>query len=312
MFDEGGGNELILLIGDKIAAMKLLFIYVDKGLITINSKDSLFTHVTLGGNKGAQELNQFHQFLASAPELANYESIKNNARQAMIKKDSAAIQVTSGQLKRADSIRKIMALQWIDKHPNSAVCAFIMHSPLEPFGGRLTDEEKKAILDKMTPYARNNKIAADMLFALNNKKMLEVGQAAPDFTQSDTLGKPVSLKSFRGKYVLLDFWASWCAPCRLENPNVVKAYNQYKDKNFTVLSVSLDQPGKKELWLKAIHDDHLTWTHVSDLKFWGNAVVKLYNINAVPANFLIGPDGTILAKNIKGDDLDKALAKIFN
>ncbi|MDN5288118.1 MAG: Peroxiredoxin [Mucilaginibacter sp.] len=307
--DEGGGNELIVLIGDKVAAGKLLFIYADKGIVTISAKDSLFTDVALSGNAGAKELNQFHQFLASSPELTNYESIKNDAYQAAVKKDPAAIQVTGGQLKKADSIRKIMAIRWINEHPNSPVCAFIMHSPLEPFGGRLTDEEKKAMLDKMTLYARNNKIATDMLYALTNKKMLEVGQAAPDFTQNDTLGKPVSLKSFRGKYVLLDFWASWCVPCRAENPNVVKAYNKFKNKGFTVLSVSLDQPGKKEAWLKAIHTDHLTWTHVSDLKFWGNAVVKLYDINAVPANFLIGPDGVILAKDLKGEELEITLAK---
>ncbi len=307
--EKGAGNELILLIGDKVAAGKLLFLYVDQGLVTITTKDSLFTNVTLGGNAGARELQDFHEYLAKNPALGDYESVKRSAYEAAVKKDAAGIKTISAQLSKMDSVRKVLAHQWIDAHPGSAIAVFIMHSPLEPFMGRLTKTEQLAMLSKLSPAARNNKIAADMSYALNTDLVVAAGKPAPDFVQQDTLDKPVALKDFRGKYVLLDFWASWCAPCRAENPNVVRAYQQFKDKGFTVLSVSLDQPGKKDLWLKAIHDDHLTWTHVSDLKFWGNAVAKLYNINAVPANFLIGPDGMILAKNLKGKDLEEALAK---
>jgi peroxiredoxin len=132
-----------------------------------------------------------------------------------------------------------------------------------------------------------------------------------EFTQNDTLGKPVSLSDFKGKYVLIDFWASWCGPCRAENPNVVKAYNNYKDKDFTVLGVSLDQPGKQEAWLNAIHKDSLTWTHVSDLKFWDNAVAQLYGIRAIPQNLLLDPSGKIIAKNIRGEELKKKLEEVM-
>jgi len=110
---------------------------------------------------------------------------------------------------------------------------------------------------------------------------------------------------------LLDFWASWCGPCRAENPNVVKAFNNYKDKNFTVLSVSLDQPGKKQSWLDAIHKDGLTWTHVSDLKFWDNAVAKEYGIRAIPQNLLLDPTGKIIAKNVRGEELEKTLEEVI-
>jgi peroxiredoxin len=134
---------------------------------------------------------------------------------------------------------------------------------------------------------------------------------APEFAQADTNGKTVSLSSFHGKYVLLDFWASWCGPCRAENPNVVKAYNNFKGKNFTILGVSLDRPGKKDAWLKAIHDDHLTWNHVSDLKFWDSETAKLYGIQAIPQNLLLDPSGKIIGKNLFGDDLEKKLAEIF-
>jgi peroxiredoxin len=139
-----------------------------------------------------------------------------------------------------------------------------------------------------------------------------IGATAMDFTQNDTLGKPVTLSSFRGRYVLLDFWASWCGPCRAENPNVVKAYTKYHPKGFDILSVSLDRPGDKDKWLKAIHTDGLGWAHVSDLQFWNNAVAKEYGIQSIPQNFLIDPQGKIIGKGLRGDELEKKLSEIFS
>ena len=125
----------------------------------------------------------------------------------------------------------------------------------------------------------------------------------------DTTGKIVKLSSMRGKYVLVDFWAKWCGPCRGENPNVVRVYNKYKDKGFTVYGVSLDR--NKEDWLKAIHEDNLTWTHVSDLKFWQSEAAKIYSINAIPFSVLLDPNGVIIAKNLRDLALEAKLAEIF-
>ena len=140
----------------------------------------------------------------------------------------------------------------------------------------------------------------------NNSTEMSV---APDFTMPDVNGKPVSLSSFRGKYVLVDFWASWCGPCREENPNVVAAYNKFKGKNFTILGVSLDK--EKAAWLKAIKDDGLTWNHISDLKFWNSIAVPLYNIEGIPYNVLVDPQGKIIAKELRGTDLENKLQEVL-
>lgn len=139
------------------------------------------------------------------------------------------------------------------------------------------------------------------------------GKMAKDFTQTDTAGNPVSLSSYRGKYVLIDFWASWCGPCRAENPSVLKAFKAYKDKGFTVLGISLDGNGlgTKKSWIAAIKKDELQWTHLSDLKGSKNEVARLYHVTAIPRNFLIDPKGVVIAKDLRGEALENKLREIF-
>lgn len=190
-------------------------------------------------------------------------------------------------------------------------------SPVTPFMLRATADFKDDPLllesryNKLDRAAKETGAGKELALVIAQNKVGAIGSIATDFTQADTSGVPVSLSSFRGKYVLIDFWASWCGPCRQENPNVVENFKKFQAKNFTVLGVSLDRPGQKDKWLEAIKKDELTWTHVSDLQFWNNAVAVMYNVRGIPQNFLIDPEGKIIAKNLRGPALEAKLCEIL-
>ena len=178
----------------------------------------------------------------------------------------------------------------------------------------VSPEQVKPVMEglakRFEKYPRITKLATDFNLALTRPSQGDmVGKEAPDFELPDVNGKVMSLKSLRGKFVLVDFWASWCKPCRNENPNVVSAYQQFKDKNFTILGVSLDK--EKEGCVKAIADDQLTWSHVSDLKFWDSKVVPLYGIEGIPFNVLIDPEGKVIAKDLRGSELHAKLNEVL-
>ncbi|RYG32810.1 MAG: TlpA family protein disulfide reductase, partial [Chitinophagaceae bacterium] len=193
----------------------------------------------------------------------------------------------------------------IRQNPKSAVSVYTAMAVLDTESNFAFTDSMAAVFGKQIPKSRYVKMLREKNDRLRNTA---VGGTAPDIKLPGPDGSEIALSSLRGKYVLIDFWASWCGPCRQENPNVVRLYNKYKDQNFEIFGVSLDKD--KEKWLQAIQKDNLTWIHVSDLKFWQSEAAGLYNITSIPATVLIDPQGKIIAKNLRGQALEEKVAEL--
>lgn len=191
-------------------------------------------------------------------------------------------------------------------HSASPVAAYFV---VKDFAYKLDLEGMKAVRAKLDASLAGSEYVNQIESMISRMEKVQVGSVAPDFTLPDVDGNPVSLSSFRGKYVLVDFWAAWCPDCRKENPNIVAAWEKYKDKNFAVLGVSLDR--KRDQWLAAIEKDNLTWTQVSDLKYWDSEAAVLYCIRWIPMSFLIDPEGKIVAIGLEGEELHNKLEELL-
>jgi thiol-disulfide isomerase/thioredoxin len=281
-------------------------IYLETGNIKIKSEDSLTT-ARISSNLNADNEKLTAELKPSATKMeafmADYFALPPDKQ-----KDSSVRAVLDKKYNLIDEEQKAAYIGFIKSHPNSIVSL----DALKKFGGSIPDYAVVApLFETFSTKLKNTTAGKEYGEALAKLKATSIGTIAPDFVQNDTLGNPLKLSSLRGKYVLVDFWASWCGPCRAENPNVVKAYAKYNQKGFEILGVSLDVEKDRANWLKAIQKDGLVWPQVSDLKGWGSDVALLYVIKAIPQNVLLDPSGRIIAKNLRGEALAKKLAELF-
>ena len=263
-----------------------LSIFLDNSIITVRAKKSEFEKAEI---KGSLSHNDFVAFSKVAKPYEQLLAQPGTTDEATVK--NAAIDFE----------------KFINEHPASYVTPLVIYR----YNQVTSDNDKlEAMYNKLPANTKNASIGAYLATLIKENKKNPLGKPLANFIQADTAGNSISLASFKGKYVLVDFWASWCGPCRQENPNIVSTYNKYKNKNFTVLGVSLDK--SKEPWLQAIKSDGLAWTHVSDLKGWNNAVSQQFEIFSIPQSFLLDPQGNVVGKNLRGPALEAKLAELIN
>lgn len=285
----------------------MLRFYVHKGEYSIEGKDSLAT-ASIKGSKVNTENKILSGRLKDLSAQFTALDAEYQAASAEKKASQEFVGELQSRLEKLQEKQKEILTEFVKENPTSYVS---VNSILSIAGRDPQASELDPLIKSLSPELQKSAALQSLITAMEAGKKTAIGAIAMDFTQNDPDGKPVKLSDFKGKYVLLDFWASWCGPCRQENPNVVQAYNKYKDKNFTVLGVSLDRQNQRDAWLKAVKDDGLTWTQVSDLKFWNNEVAKMYGIRSIPQNYLIDPTGKIVAVNLRGADLEKKLAELL-
>ncbi len=278
--------------------------WLENSEITLTGKiDSLY-NAKVTGSKTQDEYQSYLD--SNKPLNAEYSKLYASYQEAKKANDTAKVSAIE---KQAETISKQMSENqktFIKDHPASYVTPTLLRS----MSYEMTPAEIEAAISALDTNVAKVQIITDLKTRLEAMKKVDLGQKAPDFTLNDVNGNPVSLYSKIGsKLLLIDFWAAWCGPCRQENPNVVKVYNEFHKKGFNILGVSLDQ--KKEDWVKAIADDKLTWDHVSDLQYWNSAAAKLYAVNAIPANFLLDETGTIIARNLRGEELANKVSEIL-
>ena len=278
---------------------------LDKGIISIEITSDLASAV-VKGSKAQDDLFQYN--IEQTPYSTKINEINIGAQRLSssgISADSIA-QLFRIPFRDANRALTDFQLKFVQKNSSAFISLLLI-----PNIARSTNNyiEADSLLASLQDNIESSATAKTIREYIISQKKTSVGALAPDFRLADTSGKKIALSALKGKYVLLDFWAAWCGPCRQENPNVVQAFKTYKNDGFTVFGVSLDK--EKKSWLKAIHDDNLQWQHVSDLKFWASEAAILYGITSIPRNFLLDPSGKIIGRDLRGQDLLDKLEELF-
>lgn len=279
-------------------------VFVENSSIQISGSLASPDSVKISGSASQKIVDDFKLGLKNHDEILNgivdryYAAEDNGDEEAMANIDT--------EYYAADSLKNIYIEDFITKNSSSPVAPYLS---LRYLVSNYEIEE----IEKLISSFKDDAVKSTYTTSINERlailKNSKIGSQAPEFSQNDVDGNPIALSSFKGKYVLIDFWASWCGPCRAENPNVVAAYKKFNKKGFEIFGVSLDE--NKEKWIDAIKKDNLTWKQVSDLKGWANAAAKLYGVNSIPHSVLLDKEGKIIAKNLRGEELHKKLEEVL-
>ncbi|MEG9326605.1 TlpA disulfide reductase family protein [Salinimicrobium catena] len=270
--------------------------------------DSLYASTVTGG----KDNEILYKYLGEIKENNRKMGEARNAmREAFSTQDTAklkALQQTQQEITDKDKVNK---KELVSQNPNSIVSVMVLQDMLNT--KMYSTSELRTLFDNLSAEVKQTSLAQNLDQNLKNMSRTDVGNKAPGFSAPTPEGNELSLQEALGEVTLVDFWASWCKPCRVENPNIVKVYEKYHDKGFNIIQVSLDRPGQKDKWIKAIEDDNLgNWNHVSNLKFWQDPIAAQYGVRAIPAAFLLDKEGNIVAKNLRGESLEQKVGELLN
>ena len=279
-------------------------LFLENSEMTISFSAANAREFILSGSASHELLQEFNLMMAG--QDANLRVIQQQALEAEVLEDEELAKELKARYTEAEIEKKELIRTFVDQHSNTPVGIYIA---LRNLAHEMGGEQMDALVNSFDSSLKNSRYYVSLRERADKLLALSPGETAPDFSLPDLEGNMVALSDFRGQYVLVSFWASWCPFCRQENPHLVKLYSQYKDYDFEILGVSLDR--SMEPWLKAIADDGLEWPHISDLKGWQNEASSQYGVASIPSNVLLDPNGVILGRNLKGEVLDKKLQALF-
>lgn len=270
--------------------------------------DSIYASRVTGGKDNEVLYSYLKDVRNSNEQMTKARTSMREAYNAQDTATLSSLEASQEQLFEEDKTRK---MELIKNNPESVVSIMILQDMLNTKA--YSSSELKSLYEQLDPEVQKTPLAQSFKTSLDRMSKTDIGSQAPDFSAPTPEGKELALKDVLGKVTLVDFWAAWCRPCRVENPNIVKVYNEYHDKGFNIIQVSLDRPGQKEKWMQAIEDDNLEqWNHVSNLMFWQDPIAAEYGIRAIPAAFLLDENGKIVAKDLRGPALGEKVGELLN
>ncbi|NLN24093.1 MAG: AhpC/TSA family protein [Bacteroidetes bacterium] len=287
--------------------LNLIYFPENQDLKATIYKDSLHASYV----KGSRQNDNYTEYRKKTMELAQRnQQLVQESQQAMQQGNAGKITELQSVQMNLQNEQKMLQQNFIENNKNSLFSLMLLGEMLNQ--NSLTSKQASDYLNSLEPKVSNHFMAKEVKNALERMSIGEIGSKAPDFSGPTPDGGEMSLQDALGKYTIIDFWASWCMPCRVENPNVVSAYRKYHEKGLNIISVSLDRPGGRNAWINAIEKDEMDWYHISNLQFWNDPIAKKYGVRSIPATFLLDENGIIIDKNLRGQALHAKLATLFD